>query len=67
VAGEDRYQYELRWGPTNRKRNGVACESVGAMSMNDMLAIGAQLKRNVEERSSPASGPLVCDYKEAGV
>jgi len=28
---------------------------------------GAQLKRNVEERSSPASGPLACDYQEPGV
>ena len=30
-------------------------------------AFGAQLKRNVEERSPPASGTLAYDYQEPGV
>jgi hypothetical protein len=48
VAGEDRYQYELRWGNLEdealRNLRIVKCHHY-----YDSIAIGAQLKRIVEE------------------
>jgi hypothetical protein len=48
VSGEDRYQYELRWGNLEdgalRNLRIVKCHHY-----YDSIAIGAQLKRIVEE------------------
>ncbi len=54
VAGEDRYQYELREGQLlsngSRGKAGFTFESVsGKASSKTGAAFGAQLKRNVEE------------------
>jgi len=50
-------------GPTERMRIDYSAIRFGYL-INGLLAIGAQLKRIVEERSSPASGPLEFDYQE---
>ncbi len=48
MAGEDRYQYELRWDQLEdgAMRN---LQIVRCHHYHDGIAIGAQLKRNVEE------------------
>jgi hypothetical protein len=50
--------------PSVSMRNKVTCKSAGASSMNNGSAFRAQLKRNVEERSSPASGLPIKNNEE---